>query len=85
MGYVDGFAYQKPVAAKEHSDAYVRVKHIADAVLRTEYEKGRNVVHLDPAKTDGLSDLEKLVLADTPALGPFGGRVEGSTVTVYTD
>jgi hypothetical protein len=39
---------------------------------------------MDPDKIAGLSDLEKLVLADGGP-SPFGGQVTSNTVAVYTD
>lgn len=67
-----------------HDVAYGRVQGIRDAVQAIRIGAGKTVVTLDPCKVEGLTALEKLVLADGQP-SPFGGVVAGNQVTIYRD
>lgn len=67
-----------------HDVAYGRVLGIRDAVQAIRVGAGTTTVTLDPAKVEGLTALEKLVLADGQP-SPFGGVVVGNLVTIYRD
>ena len=83
--HIDGFAFRGPEQKQAHQDAWEKVKHIEGAILRKRGGYASMTIELDPAKVEGLSPLEKLVLADQMP-SPFGGRLESPTrVVVYTD
>lgn len=84
MAYVNGYAFAAPEAVQEHRDAWDRVKHIKGAILSDRSTYGRRTKTIDTDLTKGLTDLEKLVLADGGP-SPFGGEVTSTTVVVYTD
>ena len=70
-------AYAAELAAVAHIDRDKAVKRTRQTYSFDEYV-------LDPDLTAGLTDDQKIVLAYGEA-PPFGGRVEGNTVTVFTD
>lgn len=85
-GYVQGYAYASESVLEEHKAAAKEVAGIdrGKAIEHTEHLYGRNFYQLNPDLTDGLTDLQKVVLANGgPA--PFGGSVEGRFVTVWND
>ncbi|UTT40226.1 hypothetical protein NMP99_02910 [Glutamicibacter mishrai] len=67
-----------------HDIAYGRIVGIRDAIVYRKQGFSQTTVVLDPDKVAGLTDLEKLVLADGQP-SPFGGVVTGNTVTIYRD
>ncbi|GAA5229222.1 hypothetical protein [Arthrobacter cryoconiti] len=84
MSSVNGYAFAGPEILDEHKAAFEQVKHIQGAVLSDVSTYARRTKRMDPEKTKGLTDLQKLVLADGGP-SPFGGHVDGNTVAVYTD
>ena len=84
QGYATGNGLDE-TTYQQHKDAWERVKHIQGAILRKTYGYAQFTAVLDPKLTQGLTALEKLVLADGRT-SPFGGCVEhGTTVIVYID
>ncbi|KUM31863.1 hypothetical protein AQ436_01730 [Arthrobacter sp. EpRS66] len=67
-----------------HDQAYGSILGIRDAIVSRKQGFSQTTVVLDPAKVAGLTDLQKLVLADGQP-SPFGGVVTGNTVTIYRD
>lgn len=67
-----------------HDQAYGSILGIRDAVVSRKQGISQTTVVLDPVKVAGLTDLQKLVLADGQP-SPFGGVVAGNTVTIYRD
>ncbi|MBM7767328.1 hypothetical protein [Glutamicibacter nicotianae] len=67
-----------------HDMAYGSILGIRDAIVSRSQGCSQTTVVLDPAKVEGLTDLQKLVLADGQP-SPFGGVVTGNTVTIYRD
>ena len=82
--HVKGYAFEGPEQATAHRGAWQKVKSIEGAVLSKRSGYAHQMVELDAAKVDGLTSLEKLVLADRGP-SPFGGEVHGNTVKIYTD
>lgn len=67
-----------------HDQAYGSILGIRDAIVSRKQGFSQTTVVLDPVKVAGLTDLQKLVLADGQP-SPFGGVVTGNTVTIYRD
>lgn len=85
MTRVKGWAGGPSEARQPFADAWERVKHLhPQAVQNITHGYARNTVTLDSALTEGLTNIEKLVLADH-GNACFGGEVHGTTVTIYTD
>jgi len=67
-----------------HDQAYGSILGIRDAIVSRKQGFSQTTVILDPVKVEGLTNLQKLVLADGQP-SPFGGVVAGNTVTIYRD
>lgn len=86
MGYVSGFAYASAdvIAARKAVAATTAGIDRGAAIVSRTSGYHQNCIVLDPALTAGLTDEQKICLADD-FHGPFGGSVNGNTVIVYTD
>ncbi|MFC9934611.1 hypothetical protein [Glutamicibacter sp. NPDC127525] len=79
---VPGFGNKRTYHA--HDVAYQRIVGITGAIVSRKQGETQTRVLLDPDKVRGLTDLEKLVLADQQP-SPFGGVVAGNQVIIYRD
>jgi len=80
--FVSGFGDKKSYHL--HDQAYGSILGIRDAIVSRKQGFSQTTVVLDPVKVEGLTNLQKLVLADGQP-SPFGGVVTGNTVTIYRD
>lgn len=85
-GSVKGQAMSPPEVRDALLKAWQEVQHIDRnrAVLKREYMHGRTVYHLDPALVEGLTAVQKVVLAHG-GVPDWGGYVTGSTVSINID
>jgi hypothetical protein len=85
-GVVKGQAYEPAEVREELLEAWKSVAHIdrAKAILGREYQRGRTVYRLDRALTEGLTAIQKVVLAHG-GIPDWGGTARGYTVTVNID
>lgn len=84
VNFSDTTEEQRQDRRRPFEEAWEHVRHLHPADVSVTHGYAHNIVQLDHDKTVGLSDLEKLVLADS-GNACFGGEVHGNVVKVYTD
>jgi hypothetical protein len=84
-GAVKGQAYQPAEVREALVEAWNSVAHIdrEKAIVSRDYQRGRTVYVLDREVTEGLTAIQKAVLAHG-GVPDWGGYVTGYTVTIST-